>query len=388
MDIRTFLCLIALVVTHVKSQGLCDTVYGFCANVQSLSRLQSCVNAAASCNSTSREVLSFCATCRGAPAATAVDFNLANPAVARCIYDIAHRCLKNVNVGQDEFTCTPPEGTVTPCRDMFAEYSTPSALTASNEYSQCVSVANANCLGLQGHAWCAAGGTSQSSDPLEFLGNLQSACNFPYRAFHGIFVLPESSVANMSTVGEVLIHDLITFTGVQTTIENPVFILVNVTELAPNTVITLDLMTGGNKSPGEIVGFLSSIFSNSEWKRGNVTRFVTSMSFSQNFPFSSDGGTTLSAAQRGGIVAGVLIFIAFLLIVYQIYAHHSKRGEESDSDEDEEDDKVIHQRNQQRYIAAQKQQPEQVASGNSHGQHHSGSVHPLQNKDEAIAQWS
>jgi len=346
-----------------------------------LTGLQSCINAAKSC--TPSTLTPFCATCALVTSTTGADFNLANPLVAECIYEFARTCGKNLEVGADDFTCSPPSTTPTPCATMFVTYASIDAVVASDLYQQCLSVANVNCLGYTAHPWCAVGGTSLANqDVTSFLLNLQNACNFPLRAIRGTFVFAAGSV-DAATVNDQLVSDLQSLTG--TTSAQHLFEANNNTVVGTTVTAYVDIFSGvANKSPSSVANYISALLNNpnSDIHNGNVTKHLTSVSFADNYPFTANNEDNLTSGQKAGIVAGVLIFVVFVLIVYQIYAKISKRSgeEQSDTDDDDEDSAVIHQRNQARYAAANKeaQQPQQ----------HAVQSQPVQSQDEAIVAWS
>jgi len=291
-----------------------------------------------------------------------------------------------VDVGSGSFVCSGSSvNSPSPCAQAFLTYNSIDDIVQSELYSQCVSVANANCLGYTSHEWCSAGGTSlASTSVVSFLQNLQSACSFPYRAVTGTFVFTAGSVSS-STVSALLLGDLQALTS--STPAQGLFDAYNVTVDGTTVTVLVTIFSGvPNQDPDTVAALLTALQSDptTAFYTGNVTKFIASMSFVDNYPFVVTTTNTFTDGQIAGIVAGVLIFVVLTLVVYQLYAYYSKKaGEESDSDEDqdEEDSAVIHQRNQARYAEANKQEPQQQAQSQPQAQ-------PVQSQDEAIVSWS
>jgi len=291
------------------------------------------------------------------------------------------------------FACSPPTTqTPTPCADMFAEYADATTLVASADYTACVSVANANCLGNTQQSWCAMGGTSLAGSNVDlFLQNLQSQCNFPYYAVQGTFVFSESVLTggvSWADLATALLGDLASLTS--TTPSQGLFQAAGVNDTDGSPTVLVNIFSGvTGKTPTSVVNYLNAAFSDpaSALYNGNVTKYLVAISFSDNFPFTSPSSQLLTDGEKAGIIVGVLGFVVIVLIIYQIYASKTKHAsvEESDSEEDEEDDAAIHQRNQQRYAEANKQ--ETGATGTAVTAQ-PAAAQPVQSQDEAIMAWS
>jgi len=229
---------------------------------------------------------------------------------------------------------------------MFVKYDNIDDLVSSPEYTNCKSVANANCLGYTSHPFCALGGVS-IADPRQFLSTLESTCSFPVRSIRAVFSFSDPThQLSWATLNTSLVSNLNQYTGVPagSTLFLPVGAPVATSADGSTFTQTVDILSGvTGKTPQGTQNFIIALIRDptSAFHTGNVTKYLDSsgpVEFNSLYPELTVARSSpeLTAAQKAGVVAGVLICIVALVGVYQCYAHYTMKDEDDDDDDEEE----------------------------------------------------
>jgi len=282
---------------------------------------------------------------------------------------------------------------------MFVEYDSVDAVVASADYTQCVSVANANCLGFTSHPFCAAGQKANSADPLSFLFELETTCSFPRRSVRGTYTFTSDVAAGVGTLNADLVTDLQTVIGNEANLleafGSPVV-------AASGVTAQVDVFSGvATKTPEGVENLVTALLNDptSDLHKGTVTKYLTGVTFVQLYPelVAQEHSAQFTNAQKAGIVAGVLVVVALFLIVYQIYAYLATRaGEVADDDDDDDSGHVV------RRVQIQEVPAEYGHGGHGHSHGSGGHAHShgggdghahshggaADSEDEAVVRWS